>query len=51
VISIEGKPIASNDDVVRVVRRHRLGESLRVVVVRGRNHKNFEVTLGDLPSA
>jgi S1-C subfamily serine protease len=51
VISIEGKPIASNDDVVRIVRQRRPGDSLRVVVVRGRIHKNFEVTLGDLPSA
>ena len=51
VISIEGTPIATNDDVVRVVRQHRPGDSLRVVVVRGRDQRNFEVTLGDLPSA
>jgi putative serine protease PepD len=51
IVEVEGVSVKSNDDVVRIVRRHRPGDSLRVVVLRGDERKTFEVTLGDLPNA
>jgi serine protease Do len=51
MVEIEGEPISSNDDVVRIVRRHRPGDALTVVVVRDNQRKTFEVSLGDLPNA
>jgi len=51
MIEVDGVGVRSNDDVVRIVRKHRPGDSLRVVVLRGDEQKTFEVTLGDLPNA
>jgi S1-C subfamily serine protease len=48
---VDGKRVTSNDDVVRIVREHRPGDSLRVVVRRDGAVKNLEVTLGELPNA
>jgi serine protease Do len=51
MIEVDGVGVKSNDDVVRIVRKHRPGDTLRVVVVRGDQRKTFMVTLGDLPNA
>jgi S1-C subfamily serine protease len=51
MIELDGEVVRSNDDVVRIVRGRRPGDSLPVVVVRGDQRKTFEVTLGDLPNA
>jgi len=51
MIEVDGVGVRSNDDVVRIVRKHRPGDALRVVVLRGDEQKTFEVTLGDLPNA
>jgi putative serine protease PepD len=51
MIQVEGVRVRSNDDVVRIVRRHRPGDRLQVVVLRGDEQKTFTVTLGDLPNA
>jgi putative serine protease PepD len=48
---VDGKRVTSNDDVVRIVREHRPGDSLRIVVRRDGAVKNLEVTLGELPNA
>jgi S1-C subfamily serine protease len=51
MIEVDGKRVASNDDVVRIVREHRPGDTLRVVVRRGGTTKDLNVTLGELPNA
>ena len=51
VIELDGQRVRSNDDVVRIVRRHRPGDTLSVIVVRNDQAKTFKVTLGDLPNA
>jgi putative serine protease PepD len=51
MVELDGERIQTNDDVVRIVREHRPGDSLRVVVLRGNARKTLEVTLGDLPNA
>jgi putative serine protease PepD len=51
MIEVDGVHVRSNEDVVRIVRKHRPGDSLHVVILRGDEQKTFEVTLGDLPNA
>jgi putative serine protease PepD len=51
MIQVDGEPIRSSDDVIRIVRTHRPGDSIQVVALRGDERKTFEVTLGDLPNA
>jgi serine protease Do len=50
IVSVDGQRVTSNDDVIRVVREHRPGDSLKVVVFRAKARKTFTVTLGDLPN-
>ncbi len=49
-VKVDGQRITSNDDVVRIVREHRPGDSLPVEVLRAKTRKTFNVTLGDLPN-
>lgn len=51
VITVDGRRVTSNNDVLRVVREHRPGDILSVIVQRGKLHKTLQVTLGELPSA
>jgi putative serine protease PepD len=51
MLEVDGKRVTSNDDVLRIVREHRPGDKLSVLVLRGGARKTFEVTLGDLPNA
>ena len=52
MIEVDGQRVTSNDDVIRIVRKHQPGDSLTVVVIRrGNDRKTFKVTLGDLPNA
>ncbi|MGO9872424.1 MAG: S1C family serine protease [Acidimicrobiia bacterium] len=51
IVELDGERVTSNDDVVRIVREHRPGDSIQVVVLRATARKTFEVTLGDLPNA
>ena len=51
MIEIDGERVSSNDDVIRIVRRHRPGESLHVVLLRDKTRKTYNVKLGDLPNA
>ena len=50
IVEVDGQRVTSNDDVIRVVREHRPGDSLKVVVFRAKAQKTFKVTLGDLPN-
>jgi putative serine protease PepD len=51
IIEVDGVRVRSNEDVVRIVRKHRPGDSLHVTALRGETQTTFEVTLGDLPNA
>jgi putative serine protease PepD len=51
MIEVDGQRVRSNDDVVRIVRRHKPGDTISVLVVRNGQTKTFKVTLGDLPNA
>jgi len=51
IIELDGERVTSNDDVVRIVREHRPGDKLGLVVVRSSTRKSLEVTLGDLPNS
>ena len=51
MIEIDGERVSTNDDVIRIVRRHRPGESLHVVLLRDKTRKTYDVKLGDLPNA
>jgi S1-C subfamily serine protease len=51
MIEVDGQRVRSNDDVVRIVRRHRPGDTISVLLVRNDQAKTFKVTLGDLPNA
>ena len=51
IIAVDGDRVTSNDDVLRVVRRHQPGDKLSVTVQRGTAQKTLTVTLGDLPNA
>jgi S1-C subfamily serine protease len=51
MIEVDGQRVRSNDDVVRIVRRHRPGDTISVLVVRNNQTKSLKVTLGDLPNA
>ena len=50
IVGVDGKAMASNDDVLRVVREHVPGDKLSVTIVRGSQSKTLEITLGDLPN-
>jgi len=51
IVELDGERVTSNDDVLRIVREHRPGDSVQVVVVRDAVRETFTVTLGGLPSA
>jgi S1-C subfamily serine protease len=50
IVELDRERVTSNDDVLRIVREHRPGDAVQVVVVRAAARKTFTVTLGDLPS-
>jgi S1-C subfamily serine protease len=51
IVDVGGTRVTSNDDVLRIVRRHQPGEQLKVTVLRGSAHETLTVTLGELPNA
>ena len=51
IIVVDGHRVTSNDDVLRIVRRHQPGDRLSVTVQRGSAQKTLTVTLGHLPNA
>ncbi|MDQ1480716.1 MAG: serine protease Do, partial [Actinomycetota bacterium] len=51
IVDVDGTRVTSNDDVLRIVRRHQPGERLKVIVLRGSAHVTLTVTLGELPNA
>jgi len=51
ITTVDGHRVTSNDDVLRVVRRHQPGDELSVNIQRGSTRKSLTVTLGELPNA
>ncbi len=51
LIAVDGHTVRSNDDVIRIVREHKPGDVLDVVLLRQNSRKALKVTLGDLPKA
>jgi putative serine protease PepD len=51
MIAVDGQAVRSNDDVIRIVREHKPGDALDVILLRGNSRKTLKVTLGDLPTA
>jgi serine protease Do len=47
---VDGKPVASAKDVQQIVRTHKPGDSLSMVVSRGGELQAVELTIGDYPS-
>jgi S1-C subfamily serine protease len=50
MIVVDGRRVTSNNDVLRIVREHRPGDKLSVIVQRGSAQKTLVVTLGRLRS-
>ncbi len=50
IVELDGERVRTNDDVVRIVREHRPGETVKGVVMRGKASKTFAAILGDLPN-
>ena len=46
IVSVDGVRTRSADEVVVLTRKHKPGQTIRVEVVRGGQHKTFSVTLG-----
>jgi serine protease Do len=49
VVSFDGERIDSMDDLVVAIRQHRVGETVRLVIVRGGERLTITATLGDKP--
>jgi putative serine protease PepD len=50
VTAVDGKDIRSMDDLIVAVRRHAIGESVKLTVRRGDQTLTFDVAVGDKPS-
>ena len=50
LITVDGRAVRTNDDVIRIVREHKPGDTLDVILLRGSSRKTLKVTLGDLPN-
>jgi S1-C subfamily serine protease len=49
VVAFDGERIDSMDDLVVAIREHRVGEHVRLTIVRGGNRMTIRATLGDKP--
>jgi S1-C subfamily serine protease len=51
ILELDGERVTSNDDVLRIVREHRPGDSVQVVALRAAVRETFTVKLGELPDS
>ena len=49
VVEFDGKPIASSDELIRMIRDHRPGDKVTLKVLRNGAFKTITVTLGEKP--
>ena len=51
IVAVDGRPIETSEDVVRVVTQERLpGQRVRLTIVRGGERQTIEVVLGERPA-
>lgn len=50
IVAVEGKPIRSMDDLILQVRRKKIGDEVRLSIVRGSQKVEVLVTVGDKPA-
>ena len=56
IVSVNGKPIASSEELANAIEAHKPGETITVGLERGNGHggyerKNVQVTLGTRPNS
>lgn len=49
VVSINGKPIVSSDELLRILRKYRPGEKVTLGIVRNKKYRERSVLLGERP--
>lgn len=49
VVEVAGQPVSGMEEVAREVRRHEVGETVEIVVVRDGDERTFEVELAERP--
>jgi serine protease Do len=49
ITSIDGKDVASQDDLVQIIRSHKVGDSVSVVYWRGNSQNSTSVSLAQAP--
>jgi putative serine protease PepD len=50
VTAVDGQPVASMNDLILFIRRHAIGETATLTVLRGGKTLQFKVTVGDRPA-
>jgi len=51
IISVDGQPVESNDSLLRVLNRKRVGDTIELTVFRDSRTRRVKVTLGEAPRA
>jgi S1-C subfamily serine protease len=51
VTKIDGKPVGSMEDVIRVIDSKQPGDQVTVALLRGKDERNAKVTLGNRPAS
>jgi S1-C subfamily serine protease len=47
IVSIDGKPVESQQDLAQVMNNHRAGDTVKVTVYRGKKKLDVPVVLGE----
>lgn len=50
IVSFDGEKITSMDELIVAIRQHKVGDAVKVEIVRGGQRSTVDVTLGDRPS-
>ena len=50
VTAVDGKPVRSMDDLILLVRRHAVGDTVALTVLRGGKALSLKMTIGDRPA-
>jgi S1-C subfamily serine protease len=50
VVAVDGSPVVENNDLSKLVARHKPGDKVTLEVIRDGNKQNVEVTLGSRPA-
>jgi S1-C subfamily serine protease len=50
VIAVDGQPVLENNDLSKLIARHKPGDSVTLNIIRGGQHATVDVTLGTRPA-